>query len=876
MSYAHKDSSVVYPQLVWLKQQGFNVWYDEGVQPGSEWSNELADAIQHASAFLFFITPNSVASSNCTDEVSYALDNHIPLLAVHLEESQLASGMQMRLNRHQAVLKFELEDSRYKEKLCDGLAKLLKSEPITVDESSQGFTSASFFEELKRRNVVRIGIGYLAVSWFLVQLIATIAPEFGFDDLTRESIIVLAIGFIPVLVLAWAYQLTPLGLVLDKHSRTLPDDERSKRTFDRLIIAVLILALSYFVFDEFLLQDSEEAQRVVEESKSNEANTQPDEIIIAVLPFKNISAESENAFFTSGVHEDVLAHLSKIRGLKVISRTSVMAYESQDAKTAIQIASELGVNRILEGSVRRAGQQVRINVQLIDAKADTQIWSEVYDRVLSDIFVIQSEVAKDVAAKLHVVLDPETLARVDRPPTESLLAYDLYTRAQNAAGSLSRTKEAIELLERAILEAPDFADAHAALAKLLLVSHFYGADLSQLRDRAYELSRKAIQLNPLSSAAHESLGFLLEFDGEVRPAIQAFERAIELNPSSSFAYQYMSTLKRDEFRMYLTKAVDLDPLNEHALVWLTLRTVGSDAPRAEKERLLERLKRLNQGYFYYVALASYKRFIGDQEQAFRAFYTSLVVDKANLEALHTVFILYGSVVPPGLKQRMLDRAVELAPNHFFTFDMKFLSLYFDNPAVDETRIKRFTDIFDEWKVYHPEAELFVLRQAQFLAAASRRSLALENVALANSQRQSAVLLLENWHSKFKERGNVASDVAVDYALLLREDGQLDKAEALEMTLIDSVGRSEEFDIDLNRGYAWLAFLHASRGERDEALTNLDAAFQYGGTIVYEVEAKQSFDWLRDDVRFMEIMERARAREVELAEYIAGLDLEPLE
>src|SRR5437867_9231687 len=261
--------------------------------------------------------------------------------------------------------------------------------------------NSNFFSELKRRNVIRIAGLYLVGSWLVVQVAGTVLPMFGVPEwLPRTIVVLVAIGFVPAVIFSWVFQLTPEGLkreedVAPEHSIT----PQTGRRMDRMIIVVLVLALGYFAFDKFALAPRREAA-LVSSAVPNESKSVINAKSIAVLPFENLSEEKANAYFADGIQDEILTHLARIADLKVISRTSTQHYKSAPENLP-EIARQLGVAHIVEGSVQKSGDAVRVNVQLIRAASDSHLWAETFDRRVTDIFSVESEVAKTIADRLR-------------------------------------------------------------------------------------------------------------------------------------------------------------------------------------------------------------------------------------------------------------------------------------------------------------------------------------------------------------------------------------------------------------------------------------------------------------------------------------------
>ena len=274
----------------------------------------------------------------------------------------------------------------------------------------------SLFNELKRRNVFRIGIAYVVSAWLIIQVVETIFPAFGFGDAAvRLVVVVLAIGFLPVLVLAWIFEFTSEGIRKEEdvdHSTAL--SIRANKNLDRIIMAVLVLALAFFAFDKFILDPARDASRVEaarEEGRTEALKVAKNDKSIAVLPFANISSDPEQEYFSDGITVELLNLMARIPELRVISRSSSFSLKGQDLHIT-EIAEKLGVAHVLEGSVRKAGDKLRITAQLVDARTDTYLWSGTYDRTMEDVFAIQDEIAADVAERLQLaLLDPIPKAR---------------------------------------------------------------------------------------------------------------------------------------------------------------------------------------------------------------------------------------------------------------------------------------------------------------------------------------------------------------------------------------------------------------------------------------------------------------------------------
>jgi TolB-like protein len=311
----------------------------------------------------------------------------------------------------------------------------------------------SFVGELKRRNVYKVAIAYAVIAWLLMQIASQIFPFFEIPNwAVRLVVLLLILGFPIALVLAWAFELTPEGI-----KRTEDVDvgksirRKTGRKLDFLVIAVLLLVIAGLLFQRF-------------HPKVSTAVSSSPEKSVAVLPFENLSRDPDNAYFADGIQEEILTRLAKIADLKVISRTSTQRYQSKPVNLA-EIAKQLGVANILEGSVQKAADQVRVNVQLVNAQNDSHLWAETYDRKLSDIFGVESEIAKGIAESLQAKLTGREEQALAAKPTNNPEAYDAYLRglAFEARSGYSNdvVRKAIGFYERAVQLDPNFALAWA-------------------------------------------------------------------------------------------------------------------------------------------------------------------------------------------------------------------------------------------------------------------------------------------------------------------------------------------------------------------------------------------------------------------------------
>src|SRR5256712_6195422 len=406
---------------------------------------------------------------------------------------------------------------------------------------------SGFFEEVKRRKVYRVAIAYVVASWALAQGLAQVLPVFDIpNSVIRTVIAVMLVGFPVALVLGWVFDVTPQGI---KTTPTVASPKQVRRNIAMLIAAGVAISagVGFFVLPRAIA-------RKIDKS-------------IAVLPFENLSDDKENAYFADGIQDDVLTNLSKIGDLKVISRTSVMPYRVKGSNVR-EIGKALGVATILEGSVRRIGNRVRVNVQLINTANDEHIWAEDYDRDLTDVFAIQTDLAKKIAGELQAKLSPAEKAQMERKPTENGEAYLAFVQAQNLACAVEdfeKLKQSEQLYERAIQLDPNFALAVARLSLLQswLVHTFDRTP--ERREKARTLAERALRLQPDLPEAHLAVGFSYYYgDNNYDAALREFEIAQRGLPNESEAYLAIGAIQRrqgkwTESTVNLEKAASLNP-----------------------------------------------------------------------------------------------------------------------------------------------------------------------------------------------------------------------------------------------------------------------------------------------------------------------------
>jgi len=453
-----------------------------------------------------------------------------------------------------------------------------------------------FFGELKRRNVYKVAVAYAVIGWVIAQIATQIFPFLEIPNwVVRLVIALVAIGFPIALVIAWAFEITPQGIERTEVADTMPlAAGQKKHAWIYVAIVGAVLSIGLFFLGRYGFRNGT--------SSSSELPQKS----IAVLPFDNLSRDPDNAFFAEGVQDEILTRLAKVADLKVIARTSTQKFKSAPENLP-DIAKQLGVMNILEGSVQKVNDQVRVNVQLINAMTNAHLWAEIYDRKLSDIFAVQSDIAKTVADTLQAKLTGSEKQMMAAQSTSDTAAYELYHKGRSLWEKRSgdNIPKAIAFYEQAIARDPNYALAYAGLAQAYILLPFYtGADRLDAFSKAKDAALKALRLDPNLAEAHAALGKVLFFSEiDLTGAMREYKRAIELQPNDATAHHWLgndtlAALGRFEEAIAQGKrAVELDPLSP--VINTDFGTIFYYAHRYEESaRQLRKTLEIDPTFFY--------------------------------------------------------------------------------------------------------------------------------------------------------------------------------------------------------------------------------------------------------------------------------------
>jgi len=714
----------------------------------------------------------------------------------------------------------------------------------------------SFIAELKRRNVFRVGVAYGIVGWLLIEVAHTAFPTLQLPEWTTTLVTVLLImGFPIALVIAWAFELTPEGI--KRESKVDPTESITRvtgRKLDFAIIGLLAVTVVYFVVDKFVLEAEPKLATGATEQIPGGVPI-ASEASIAVLPFANRSADEADAFFVDGMHDDILTHLAKIRSLKVISRTSVMEYRNT-TKNLKTIGQELGAATVLEGGVQRAGTQIRVNVQLIDAKTDDHLWAEIYDRQLTaaNIFAIQTEIATAIAEALRATLSTEEQHRLAAVPTENLEAYEAYLLGKQRLASRTTVAftQAVDYFQRAIRLDPAFALAYVGLAETYVLQAFYsGAPPVETLAKAREAAEQALRLNDQLGEAYNALAAVKEDSNDLEGAEAAYKRALKLNPNHAlslhwYGWMLRSRLGRPEEALELhRRASELDPLS--GVMALNVEADLEALGRFEEaEKWLDKVKELTPDYpDLYTAIGDLRSSVyGRLDEAIVAYTKALSLDPDNIASLTVLGFAYLNLGDLSQAEQWIHRSIDLGPESVGpNVAMLALELHRGNEAgaLEHARKAMAAGPYPGFaRVFLRDHALKAGRNAE---------------ALALYEKNNPELLSEE--NPRVDRSNY--EAAIDVALILSRSGEQQRADQLLDHSLQQIQRLPRRGGVAGYGIADVQ-IHAIRGERQKALSALRIAIGEGwrGFWWYLLEHDLSLVSLHDEPEFRAMVEEIRA------------------
>lgn len=526
-----------------------------------------------------------------------------------------------------------------------------------MTDGSEAAGRPGFLAELQRRRVIRVLVLYAVVGWIVVEVASTVLPALNLPAWTVTLVIVLVgLGLPIALILAWALDIGPNGVHRTPPAVVVPDAVTSPT-------ATLAPAAPLPADDPQTPAATEPVPQSLRETESRHT--------IAVLPFVNMSGDVENEYFSDGISEEILNLLTKLPQLKVSSRTSSFVFKGKQASIPT-VARELGVRTVLEGSVRRAGDQVRITAQLIETDTDSHLWSETYDREMKDVFAIQDDIARSIVEALKVTLSPKERRALQNVAPINATAYDFYLKGRKYFYAMSRRDflHAIAMFERAIELDPKYAMAHAGLADTYSMLYRYADASKKNAILAEQASKRAIELDPESAEAQASLGIALFTAGEYGEAEKRFETALLINPNLFEPYLFYgrACLAKGDYekaaRLFI-RASEVNPADYQSPVFLSMayRSLGRDqqARQADAQglELIQRHVMLNPDDDSALSFGACLAVSGSPEQAIEWAELALQTRDNEPRYLYNAACVYAKLENDDRAIELLERAVEL-------------------------------------------------------------------------------------------------------------------------------------------------------------------------------------------------------------------------
>jgi len=694
----------------------------------------------------------------------------------------------------------------------------------------------SFFKELKRRNVYRVGLAYAIISWLVLQVVDVVVPILELQPWVGKLLFVMLAAGLPVaLILAWAFELTPEGIKHDHEvDHKQPAAAQSGRKLDFIIIGLMAVALIYFALNHDWSENRGSRNIGTASGQS-----------IAVLPFANRSALVDDVFFVDGVHDDLLTLLSKLGDLKVISRTSVERF--RDTSLSIpEVASRLGVATVLEGAVQRAGGQVRIIVQLIDAGTDEHLWAESYDRELTaeNIFAIQSDIAEAIAQALQAVLTPDEQSRVAAVPTSSFAAYEEFLRGRQKMilREIPDIQQAVEHFRNSIQLDRNFAMAYVGLADAYHVLESYGdMSLSEALPLMEAAVNTARELDPDLGEAQTAYGAVLRYTGRSDETIAAYEKAIELAPGYATSYHWLAEHWRtgrnrpDTALPLIRKAQELDPLSPviNITVAETLTDLGRNAEAlAQIDHAIEISPAFASAYITKSEILAWS--FGQLDEALQLADYAAELDPQSLNSCVTIARLFSHLGDDARAIENIERCLELGPDYMFAHFVA-MEIYLVSGDSERTlqHARRVHAVNQGW--WFPKR---VIRDFD----------------IDRGQADEARTRYESYNPEFTDEGMIVvtsntHGAATDYAYLLLLDGENNRLRQVLLPVLEYLSDAPRLGrygtrIDDVRALAIL-------GQADSALEALAEAVATGWRSSWRIElGLGSLDSIREDPRFI--------------------------
>ena len=716
--------------------------------------------------------------------------------------------------------------------------------------------AGSFFSELKRRNVYRVGLAYFVASWLLLQVIDVVEPIIGMPEwVAKFFLVLLAVGLPLALVFAWAYEMTPEGLKREKDvDRSDSITPETGRRLDRLIVGILVIAVGLmaidrYVFDEDVEPPESQALQSVAAQDPTEASAE-ETPSIAVLPFANMSADESSTYFSDGLADTLLHMLAQIREIRVAARTSSFQFRDQNTDIT-KIAEALNVGTVLEGSVQKAGNKIRVTAQLIEADTGYHLWSGNYDRDLDDVFAIQDEIANEVVSALKISLLGEEAEQLAQHDTDSVAAYTDYLLAINDMNEFSfeSMRRAEQRLLNAVRADPGYAVAWAKLGELYLQLGDFGAgDAHEMNEKARDAASKALDLEPRSASAIAVLAAVEDNRGDRKMAEQLYARAIELGPNEPAPREGLARIlaeknDRQAALALLEEALTLDPLSSSVhFEFVEQYQVLSDYDKAmEHIAKIREIQPESPLSWYAGADIEFER--GDWAQALLSYLRAHELDPDDPEVATAIAQRYLALGMPAEAQKWFDRSVEIDAMHPVARSSPLaMYLYEERTSADGPALAR--QLVEENMGSRQESRMLVFETLWNEAVRS------------DSWEPTLALLRDHFPEFFEPDGNwdrYGMTTTWFLGAMLHASGNEEQGMRIMQPLLDDSADSRQ-RYRLGMMHVWNL---AATGQRDELIGALKELRESGRAPPHwplTVARLRAFDFVRDEPDFVALLD----------------------
>ncbi|GBF31154.1 beta-barrel assembly-enhancing protease [bacterium MnTg04] len=711
----------------------------------------------------------------------------------------------------------------------------------------------NLFSEFRRRNVFRVGLAYIIVAWLIAQVADLALENFASPDWVIKTILlVLMLGLPIALVFAWAFEMTPDGLKLEKDvDRSQSTIERSGRKFDFAIIVLLAVALIYFVYESRLQREPVAGPSAT--AMNNSANQQglPAKSI-AVLPFVNLSGMQENEYFSDGLAETLLHMLAQIEELQVAARTSAFKFKGTNEDVRL-VGKQLGVATVLEGSVQRAGNRIRITVQLINVEDGFHLWSQNYDRTLDDIFAVQDDIAASVVDALELTFLGRLHGRAGQDPA----TYDELLRLRDALAGGKDIAATIDNLQAFIEIHPDYVDAYATLSEAYVIHRNHaGLIPEEIGQKAIEAAREAVELDPEAPGANAALSRALVNQGLFVAAIPVLAKAMELEPGNADTIVDQATVMaaRGQFQKatgLMELAIKLDPLNDNTRIKLSEQydAIGRhDQALSVLEAGLELSTDRTSLVF---AMALHYQQIGHYPDAVASLHELLSKEADHINAWQILFAIYISMGDLATAEVYLQRVEELSRDR--GADERALFCYIEQ---DKACWRKAT------------ARMLATREAFFVQAWQSKMM------LEDDRLDDAIAVMIPVVEHFGVTGEIYGNFEsrINLAALYHFADDSEKRDRLLNDVTSDLHFSIDSGWEHSAPYVYLAMASAAMGDTASAVRNLDEAYGRGHrSLLWSIYTDYAWDPIRSDPEFQQAIQTIKDDNSTMLEQIRATD-----